>query len=94
MFGARFIIPFMPLIKNFLLMNIIAAASIGCKMKARLLFASNIAGKGRPSIKCPMVKYIKARRITTEERRRRASKDVSDFSLDSPSLFFTIGFSF
>ena len=77
MFGARWSRPRMPLVKNLWLMSMTIAASSSSSRPIAKWFPSKKAGRGSPSMVCPMETYISTSRKPSELASRRFSTGVS-----------------
>ena len=75
--GAPWTSPLKPLMKNFWLMTMTAAASSSCTSATATWLPSNQPGSGQPHIMCPIEKYISTARKPSDAISRRLSRGVS-----------------
>ncbi len=77
MLGALWISPLKPLIKNFWLIIITAAVKRSCISPIATWFPSSAAGSGKPNIICPIEKYIRTIKNTSDQISLRFRTGVS-----------------
>ena len=86
-FGALWMSPLKPLMKNFLFITMMIKERIICSRPRPTGLSSNQAGTGQPHITCPMEKYMSTHKKPMEVRSLLMRTGVSWSSRASSSAF-------